>query len=525
VKFTASASRQRQRRPIEEAPPMRDDTLPRSAQPAAPAPEGVAWPSRQLTLLVIAVTGLMLILDLTITNVALPTIQHALRMTSQSLQWVVNAYALAYGGFLLLGGRLADRLGRRRVFLAGVAAFTLASLLGGLAPSGIVLVAARGLQGLGAALAGPAALSILTTTFAEGPERNRALGLWSAVLASGGALGMLAGGLLTQYASWRWVLFVNVPVGALVLAAAPRVVPAAPGQPEVGVDVAGAGTVTAGLVALVYATSQVPGHGWTAASTLGSFVLSAVLLGAFLAIQARRRAPLVPLGIFRHRSLAGADTVALIGGAAIIASPIFFLTLYLQQILGFSAVRAGLATLPLGLAVIAASQLTPRLLNTVGPRRLLAGGLALAATSLALLGRISAEGSYPTQVLGPIVLLGVGMGLSFAPLTASAMAGVPPAHQGLASGLLQTAQQLGVALGLAALTSVAAATTQGMLGHAADPAALQAALTGGYAAALRGAALLALTGAALTMLILPPRRGAPTRRAGGAGAGHRHRLG
>jgi EmrB/QacA subfamily drug resistance transporter len=422
---------------------------------------------------------------------------------------VVNAYALGYGGFLLLGGRLADRLGRRRVFLAGVAVFTLASLLGGLAPAGGVLVAARGLQGLGAALAGPAALSILTTTFPEGAERNRALGVWSAVLASGGAVGMLAGGLLTTYASWRWVLFVNVPVGALVLAGTPRVIPAAPGQLRVHVDAAGAVTVTAGLAALVYATSQVPGRGWTAIPTLGLFLVSALLLGTFLAIQARRRTPLVPLGIFRHRSLAGADTVAMLGAAAIIASPIFFLTLYLQQILGFSAIQAGVATLPLGLAVIAASQLTPKLLTTVGPKRLLASGLALAAVGLLLLGRIHPAGSYPVDVLGPVVLLGLGMGLSFVPLTVSATAGVPPADQGLASGLLQTAQQLGVALGLAVLTSFATATTQGLRSNADrpfDPGALQAALTSGYAAALRGAALLALAGAALAMLILPPRR-------------------
>jgi EmrB/QacA subfamily drug resistance transporter len=481
---------------------MRHDTVPR---PAPPTPAGAAQPSRRLALLVIAGTGLMLILDLTITNVALPTIQRALGMSSQSLGWVVNAYALAYGGFLLLGGRLADRLGRRRVFLAGVAVFTLASLLGGLAPTGGVLIAARGLQGLGAALAGPAGLSILTTTFAEGPERNRALGVWSGVLASGGALGMLAGGLLTTYASWRWVLFVNVPVGALVLGVTPRVVPAAPGRLHARVDLAGAVSVTAGLAALVYATSQVPAHGWTAAPTLGVFLLAVVLLGAFLAIEARRRAPLVALGIFRRRSLAGADAVALLGGAAVIASPIFFLTLYLQQILGFSAIQAGLATLPLGLAVVAASRLTPALLTMVGARRLLAGGLALAAVGLALLGRIHPAGGYLVDVAGPIVLLGLGMGLSFVPLTASATSGVPPADQGLAAGLLQTAQQLGVALGLAALTSLATATTQGLLGDAGGPPD-PAALTGGYAAALRAAALLALAGAALAILILPPSR-------------------
>src|SRR6266508_2478482 len=458
---------------------MLRDTPPQPAPAAAPTPTRAAQPSKQLTLLVLALTGLMLILDLTITNVALPTIQRALQMTPQGLQWVVNAYALAYGGFLLLGGRLADRLGRRRVFLAGVAVFTVASLIGGLAPSAGVLIAARALQGLGAALAGPASLSIITTTFAEGPQRNRALGVWSAVVASGGAIGMLAGGLLTQYASWRWVLFVNVPVGALLLAATPRVVPATPGELRTRIDAAGAVTVTAGLAALVFATTQVPGHGWASPRTLGVLLAAAVLLGAFLVIESRHRAPLVPLRILGRRSLAGADTVALLGGAAVIASPIFFLTLYLQQILGLSAMAAG---------------------------------LALAAVGLVLLGRIHPAGSYPVDVLGPVVLLGLGMGLSFVPLTASAVAGVPHADQGLASGLLQTAQQLGVALGLAVLTTLATATTQGLLSHPAgppDPAALQAALTGGYAAALRGAALLALAAAAVALLVLPPPRPMP----------------
>src|SRR6266542_2197562 len=345
---------------------MRHDTLPRPAPPAAPAPTGAAQPSKHLTLLLLALTGLMLILDLTI---------------------------------------------------------TLATLVGGLAPSAGVLVAARGLQGLGAALAGPASLSIITTAFSEGPERNRALGVWSAVLASGGAIGMLAGGLLTQYASWRWVLFVNVPVGALLLAATPRVVPAAPGEPRARIDAAGAVTVTAGLAGLVYATTQVPEHGWATPGTVGFLLVAAVLLGAFLVIESRHRAPLVPLRILRRRSLTGADTVALLGGAAVIASPIFFLTLYLQQILGFSAIQAGLATLPLGLAVIVTSQLSPRIMERVGRKRLLVGGRALPAVGLALLGRIHPAGSYTVEVLGPVVLLGLGMGLSFVPLTASAVAG------------------------------------------------------------------------------------------------------
>ena len=335
--------------------------------------------SRNLVLAVLSLTGLMLVLDITITNVALPTIQRALGTTTQQLQWVVNAYALAAGGFLLLGGRLADRLGRRRVFLAGMGLFAVGSLLGGLAPSVGWLITARGLQGLGAALVGPAAFSIITTTFAEGPERNRAVGLWSATAASGGALGMLLGGLLTQYAGWRWVLFVNVPVALLVLVVTPRLVPDIAGEPESRTDVAGAVMVTGGLLALTYATSLVPAHGWTATRTLGLLLVAAVLLAGFVAVEARHRAPLVPLGIFRRRSLTGAVTVGLLVGAGLIATPIFFLTLYLQQILGFSAVQAGLASLPLALAMIAAARLATGLIGTVGARWLAAGGLTLSA--------------------------------------------------------------------------------------------------------------------------------------------------
>jgi EmrB/QacA subfamily drug resistance transporter len=477
--------------------------------PPLASPSTSRRPSRNLTLAVLALTGLMLVLDITITNVALPTIQHALHTTTQQLQWVVNAYALAAGGLLLLGGRLADRLGRRRVFLAGMTIFALGSMLGGLAPSVGWLVAARGLQGLGAALSGPAAFSILTTSFAEGPERNRAVGVWSATAAAGGALGMLAGGLLTQYAGWRWVLLVNVPVALLVLAVTPRLVPADPGQPERRADLAGAVTATGGLGTLVFATTLVPTHGWTAGRTVGAFLAAALLLVGFLAVEARHPAPLVPLGIFRRQTLTGAVTVGLLVGAGLIAAPIFFLTLYLQQILGFSAIQAGLASLPLALAVVAAAQLATRLIGTFGAKRLAAGGLLLAATGLLLLGRIHLDGSYVADVLGPLLLQGLGMGLVFMPVMVSAVAGIPPADQGLVSGILQTTQQVGVALGMAALTTVATATTQGLLERSSQPA-VQAALTGGYAVGLRGAALLALAGAALTILLLPSSRPAPT---------------
>jgi EmrB/QacA subfamily drug resistance transporter len=466
-----------------------------------------------MALFVLALTGLMLILDLTITNVALPAIQLALDTSTRTLQWVVNAYALAGGGFLLLGGRLADRLGRRRVFLGGMTVFAAGSLVGGLAPTAGWLVAARGLQGLGAALTAPSALAILTTSFAEGPERNRALGVWSAVTASGGALGMLLGGLLTEYLSWRWVLFVNVPVAVAVLVLTPRFVHDDPGQPGTATDPAGAATVTGGLLALVYATTQVPAHGWGGARTVGLLALAALLLAAFVVVEARHRAPLVPLGTFRRRSLTAASTVGLLIGAALIGPPIFFLTLYLQQILGFSALAAGLASLPLGLGVIAASQAAARAVGAVGPRRLATGGLLLAAAGLLLLGRIRADGGYLAGVLGPSVLVGTGMGLVFVPLMVTATSGVRPADQGLVSGLLNTAQQLGVALGMAALTTVAATTSGGGL----DPAAL----TGGYGAALRGAAVLALAAAVLTVLFLEPSRPAPDPRPDPLAAGSR----
>jgi MFS family permease len=327
--------------------------------------------------------------------------------------------------------------------------------------------------------------------------------VWSATAAAGGALGMLLGGLLTQYASWRWVLFVNVPVAALVLAVTPRLIPDFPGEPRARTDLAGAVTVTGGLLALTYATTQIPEHGWTAPRTLGFFLAAALLLASFLVVEAHRRAPLVPLGIFRRRSLTGATTVGLLVGAGLTATPIFFLTLYLQQILGFSAIQAGPASLPLALAVIAGAQLATRLIGVVGARRLAAGGLVLAAIALLLLGRIHPGGSYPADVLGPLLLQGLGMGLVFMPVMVSAVAGVPPADQGLVSGLLQTTQQLGVALGMAALTTVAAAITAvvGDAGPSPDPAVAQAALTSGYAAALRGAALVALGGAVLSMLL------------------------
>jgi EmrB/QacA subfamily drug resistance transporter len=488
---------------------MRQATSP-NPEPPAGQPSGTASQrSRNVALAVLALSGLMLILDITITNVALPTIQQAMHTTTQELQWVVNAYALAGGGFLLLGGRLADRLGRRRVFLAGMTVFGLGSLLGGLAPSAGWLVAARGLQGLGAAITGPAAFSILTTIFAEGPERNRAVGLWSAVSAAGGALGMLLGGLLTEYASWRWVLFVNVPVALLVLAVTPRLIPDIPGEPGTRTDVAGAVTVTGGLLSLVYATTLVPAHGWSGIRTLGLLLAAALLLAAFLVVEARHRSPLVPLGIFRRRGLTGATTVGSLVGAGLTATPIFFLTLYLQQVLGFTAIKAGLASLPLSLAVIASAQLATRFIGTVGAKRLAAVGLALSATALLMLGRVHPDGSYAADVLGPMLLQGLGMGLVFMPVMVSAMAGIPPADQGLVSGLLQTTQQLGVALGTAVLTTVATATTQGVLGDTSsppDPATVQAALTSGYAAALRGTALLALAGAVLTVLLFPPSR-------------------
>ena len=349
-------------------------------------------PHAGLALALLASVQLVIVLDAAIVNVALPTIKTALGFSEGSLQWVVNAYTLVFGGFLLLGGRLADRLGRRAVFMAGMTLFTVASFLGGMSQSSSWPVAARGLQGLGAAIVAPATLSIITTTFREGRERNRAMGVFGAVAGSGGAIGVLLGGLLTQYAGWQWVLFVNVPIGAAVVVLAPRLLAESKSGESGGFDIAGAVTVTAGLIALVYGFVNAARDGWSDPVTLLSFGLSAALLATFLVIEVRSRFPLVPLGVFRRRNLTGANVVGLLVGASLFAM-FFFISLYLQQVLGYSALKTGLSYLPLSAGIIVSAGMASKLVTRLGVTPVIVPGLVLTAIGLILFARIHPDGS------------------------------------------------------------------------------------------------------------------------------------
>ncbi|HYV17053.1 MAG TPA: MFS transporter [Conexibacter sp.] len=472
-----------------------------AAPPLATTPD----PRRWKALAVLAIAQFMVILDASIVNVALPSIKTALGFSEGSLPWVVSAYTLAFGGFLMLGGRAADLFGRRRVFIVGLGVFSLASLAGGFATSAGWLIAARGVQGLGAAILSPAALSIVTTTFTEGAERNKALGIWGALAGAGGAVGVLMGGMLTEWAGWEWVLFVNVPIGAAAAFAAPRFVRESRGNERTSMDVAGAVSVTAGLVALVYALLDAHNAGWGSFQTLGLIGLSGVLLVTFVVVELRTKHPIMPLTIFRNRNVASADAVALLVGASLF-SMFFFISLYLQQVLGFSALKAGLSYLPLSVAIITSAGAASQLVTRVGPKPVLVTGLSLTAIGLLLFTQVSYGGSYLGDVLIPSVIVAVGLGLSFVSLTITAMAGVQHNQAGLASGLLNTAQQVGGALGLAVLSSVAAARTSHVLsgvGGRPSPGAATSALTEGFQSAFAVGAGFALLGVVLALLFVP----------------------
>ncbi|MET0188898.1 MAG: MFS transporter [Pseudonocardia sediminis] len=443
--------------------------------------------AKTLALVLLAATQFVVVIDASIVTVALPSIGAALQMSPDGLSWVVNAYVLAFGGFLLLGGRLADALGRRRMFVAGIGLFTLASLLGGLAPNPAWLIAARAAQGLGAAIASPAALSIITTTFDAGRERNRAFAVWGAVAGAGGAVGVLLGGVLTEYLGWSWVLFVNVPIGALILWQAPRRLLASRSSAEDRVvDVPGAVTVTGGLALLVYALVDAPEVGWTSAATLLRVAGALLLLAAFVVIERRTRRPLVPFSIFSLPTLRGANVVGLFVGMSLI-SMFFLISLYLQQVLGLDPLTAGLAYLPLSVAIVAAAALASPLVARWGFKPVLLLALAFVAAGLAWFSRVSPDGSFVADVLGPSLLAGVGLGLSFAPLTIAAVTGTTASQAGLASGLINAGQQIGGALGLAVIVSVAnAATTRAT---AAGIAPAEAATRGFGDAFLLGAGL------------------------------------
>jgi len=435
-----------------------------------------------LVLVLVCMAQFMVVLDATIVNVALPSIQRDLAMSEADLQWIVNAYALMFGGFLLLGGRAGDLLGRKRVFLVGVVVFTFASLLNGLAPSSEILIVFRGLQGLGAAMIAPAALSIITTTFEEGAERTKAMGVWAAIAVGGGAVGLVLGGVLVEWLSWPWIFFVNVPVGIAVFAASMRFVPESRDEhAHRSFDLGGAVTVTAGLVALVYGIVKAQEKGWGSVHTLGFALLSATLLTAFVVIERRSAEPLVRLSIFRVRTIRAANVVMLFVASGIFAM-FFFNTLYIQRVLGFSPIQAGLAFLPFTAGIIIGAGLAQRLVPKLGAREVPLIGMTMAVAGLLLFLRLQPDGQYLTDLLPAMILVSIGMGLTFVPVTLIATSGIPPDDAGLASGLFNTSQQVGGALGLAVLTTIA-------VGHTSDAKSL-ASIVHGWQWAFGGAAVL-----------------------------------
>ena len=412
-----------------------------------------------VVLVLICFAQFMVILDATIVNVALPSIQKDLNLTEGSLQWIVNAYTLVFGGFLLLGGRAGDLLGRKRLFLIGLVIFTGASLFDGLANSEGMLIGARSLQGLGAALISPAALSIIATTFKEGSERAKALGVWAAIAIGGSAVGLVLGGVLTQYFSWPWIFFVNVPVGMVTFALSSRLIPESRDEHvERNYDIAGAVTVTGGLMALVYAIVDAQQAGWGSVKTLGFFAIAAAMLVSFVVIELRAKAPLVRLSIFRIRSLLTANIAMFLAMSGMFAM-FFFNTLYIQRVLGFGPLKAGVAFLPFSAGIMVSAGLASQFAPRIGVRPVAAVGFILSTAGLILLTQLPVHGSYLTNVLPSILLSSLGMGAVFMPLTLIATTGLEDADQGLASGLFNTSQQIGGALGLAILSTLATSKT------------------------------------------------------------------
>jgi EmrB/QacA subfamily drug resistance transporter len=419
-------------------------------------------PNRWKALTVVCVAFFMTVLDGTIVTVALPSIKTSLNVNDNTLQWVLIAYTITFGGLLLLGGRAADLLGRRRLFMIGVALFSAASLACGLANTITVLIAARAVQGVGAAVISPATLSIITTTFQEGSERNKALGIWGAIGGSGAAAGVLFGGILTSYAGWEWIFFVNVPVGALVLALTRTFVRESRIEGLRGFDIGGAVTITSSLSLLVYAISKAPNVGWATGRTIGLLIASAVLFVAFLAIEARNSSPMVPFSIFRLRTVTGANVCGFFVGV-VVFSNFFLLTLYVQQVLGYSALKTGLTFLATAGTVVPVAGIAQALVTRIGPRPVLAVGLALITAGMVWYTQIPASGSFATHLLPGYLLVGVGMAFSFIPISIAALAGVQPQQAGLASGLINTSQQIGGALGVAVVASVAFSHTKTLL--------------------------------------------------------------
>src|SRR5215217_7951735 len=451
----------------------------------------------------LAAAQFVVVLDASIVNVALPSIGESLHFAQDDLSWVVNAYTLTFGGFLLLGGRMADLLGRRRMFISGLVLFAAASLAGGLAQTDVWLVAARAVQGLGAALISPAALAILATTFAEGAERNEALAVWGAVAGSGGAVGVLAGGMLTEWAGWEWVLFVNTPIGIAAALIAPRIFSESRDESNPSWDVAGAVTVTAGLAILVYTLVDANDAGWGSTQTIALGALSLALLASFIVIELRRRYPLIPFSIFKLRTLRGSNVIGLLLGMSLFAM-FFFISLYMQQVLGYDPLKAGLAYLPLAGLIIISAGGASQLVARFGFKPVLIVGLLFTAAGLFWFSQVSAPGgSYVGDVLFPEMLAAVGLGLSFVPVTIGSVTGTKPSEAGLASGLINTSQQVGGALGLAILSTIATNRTDDVF--AAGEHSRAVALTEGFQDAFLAGAGLAVLGAVLAALLISSR--------------------
>ncbi len=464
-------------------------------------------PNRWKALAIVGAAFLMTVLDISIVNVALPTIGEELDFSPENLQWVVTAYAITFGGFLLLGGRAADLLGRRIVFLVGVGVFVLASLACGLAQSEGFLIAMRGVQGVGAAIIAPAALSIVSTAFPEGAERNKALGVWGALGGSGAAIGVILGGFLTKYAGWEWIFFVNIPIGAVVLMLTPFFVRES--RVEVDkrrYDPLGAFTVTGSIILLVYAISKAPDVGWTSARTIGLLIASAALLGLFVFIESRVTAPLMPLKIWRLRTVTTANVVGVVVGA-VMFSTFFLLTLYTQEVLGYSSLQTGIAMLATALMAVISAGIAETLVTRIGPKYVVVTGLTAMGVGLVWFAQIPVEGVYFKNLFGPLLLIGLGTGFTFVPISILALAGVSERDTGLASGLMNTTQQVGGAVGLAIAATIFSTRLSHELPHLLQQGvpqqlATQQAMVSGFTLAYWTLAVIAFIGVGLTFALL-----------------------
>jgi EmrB/QacA subfamily drug resistance transporter len=454
-----------------------------------------------LALVVIAFAQLMVVLDTTIVNVALPSIQRALTFNATDLEWVVNGYALAFGGLLLLGGRAGDLFGRRRMFIAGVLLFAAGSFAGGLAPTSTWLIVSRVIQGAGGAIVAPTALSLIADTFQEGAERNRALGIYAGAAGGGGAVGLILGGLIVNYLSWRWVLFVNVPIALVLAFAAPRVLTTSEGRSG-RLDLPGAAAVTGGMTLLVYGLSRAATHGWSDKVTVATLGCGAALLVLFVLIELRSKQPLMPLNIFANRNRTGAYALRMVAGATTL-SVLFFLTQIVQNVLGYSPLQAGFAFLPLGVGLVITAAVTSRLVGRIGPRLPITVGALLVAAGLAWLSRLTYHATYASDILPALIVLSVGLGLIFFSTTVVAVSGASRHESGLAAAVLNVSQQLGGSIGLAVLGTVAASVAKDQLVNVRPTHALvgQALITG-FTSAFEIGVVIALAGFVLALLVI-----------------------